>query len=61
MISMMVLLQLYEIANIANEFARLRKAKRKVEKLGLKPWITNDLLKSIQINTKLAFNNRCST
>ena len=40
-------------AETVNQFAPKRKATRKEKKLGLKPWITRGLLKSIQTKNKL--------
>ena len=40
-------------AKTVNQFAPKRKATRKEKKLGLKPWISRGLLKSIQMKNKL--------
>ena len=50
--------ELYErfveaFTNLVDQFAPLRTATRKEKKLGLKPWITSDLLKSIRIKNKM--------
>ena len=39
--------------NLVDQFAPLRTATRKEKKLGLKPWITSDLIKSIRIKNKM--------
>ena len=50
--------ELYEgfveaFTNLVDQFAPLRTATRKEKKLGLKPWITSDLIKSIRIKNKM--------
>ena len=40
-------------AETVNQFALPRKATRKEQRLGLKPWISRGLLKSIQIQNRL--------
>ena len=50
--------ELYEgfeeaFTNLVDQFAPLRTATRKEKKLGFKPWITSDLIKSIRIKNKM--------
>ena len=44
--------------NVIDEFAPMRKALRKENKLRCRPWLTRGLLKSIQIKNKMYSNFR---